>query len=1157
VTRVATLSVCSLTIAILIMSGFSLPLLAQSGSIRLEGTVWDPTGTSLEGALLSAVEESTNRKADAVSDADGHYVFLSLQPGIYTVTVKSKGYKDVIHRNIHLFQASSVSEDFSFEVSAIDKEITPAELTRVNDSATTGSLSAKEIGALPILNRDPLSLLIYQPGVQVNPDARGYSTVNGTRPAMNNIGLDGISTLDPVQPHLDSSIVVISPEAVSDIQILTTGAKAEYGRSGGAQIMATSRMGTNSWSGEVYDYFKNKSLDANDFFNNASGIPKPTFTRNIYGASLSGPAFGKDTRLFLNFEGNHTNQQITRNRLVLTDEAKSGLFRWYAPGVTPDTEADNYSSFDIIANDPRHLGIDPTIAAILAKLPASNNNDIGDGLNTAGFKFNNPADLNREGVNLRLDRSSDSAHQFFLRFNYDRINGTDTGNGADAPFPGQSSGTVEGNNWGFTFGYDWALSPKTINELRGGYLHPEIKLNRPARLTTPMLLANSWTNPTFTGSPYSFNSPVLEISDYLSQSKGVHTLKYGISFRRTQQNTVDFNGVYPNVTFGQSDGNTPSLGPTGVTVISSADRATFENLYNDLLGRIESVSQTFNSNLSSVLPAGTAKTRGYNFTEFSGFIQDDWRIRPTFTLNLGLRYEFADTPKERNGYQAVLDQAPEVSSSANISNFTLHPCNCWYTRNLKDFAPRAGFAWDVFATGTMVIRGAYGIYYDRLFGAITNYVDANSYGFSQIQSVYPNVAGGDLRLSDGIPLPSQPSALPLQPPVTRSSSIAILDHNLRTPRIAQYNLTIEKRIWGAILEAGFVGSRGTRLFQYLNLNQTKTDGAFLQAFKELQAYRFSGTPVPSSNTLLQIFGTPLAAFNALGGSNIDSGQAGIAADTLDRSYYALYPNAGVSDYYIRNFPQFDQFIYGTNSAKSWYNSLQLGLRKSSTNYSFRAYYTWSKSLDTISSEGVSFVSPSDSMHPSEDKAPSDFDRTHVFNLAWDYALPFGRSRSTDSDRPRWVDAMFGGWNIGILYLRESGKRFSVNSGLQNRYAGVSSLANYSGDPNIGTIYNNFGTIYYISPDNASLFSYPTAGEASTSGRNSFVGPKFINLDILLQKKFFIGESKALQFRIEAYNITNSAHFSVPDTNLYSPNFGIVTSTQGSPRRIQVALRLQF
>jgi hypothetical protein len=1155
VTRVATLSIYSLTIAILLVSGFSIPLSAQSGSLRLEGTVWDPTGTSLAGAVLSAVEESTSRQAETVSDADGHYVFLSLQPGIYTVTAKSKGFKDVIHRSIPLFRPHSISEDFSFEVSAIDKEIAPAELTRVSDSATTSSLSRKEIEALPTLNRNPLSLLIYQPGVQVNPDATGYSTINGTRPAMNNIGMDGVSIADPSQPHMDSSLISISPEVVSDIQIITTGAKAEYGRSGGAQFTATSRTGTKSWSGELYDYFRNRSLDANEFFNNAYGISKPGFTRNIFGASLSGPAFGKKTLFFINFEGTRTDQQITRNRYVLTDEAKSGLFRWYAPGTDSDTSS--YKTYDIVAGDPRHLGIDPAIAPILAKLPASNNNNIGDELNSAGYLFNNPAYLNRQGINLRVDHFSSSTHQLFMRFNYDRIDATDVTGNADAPFRGESSGTYAGNNWGLIFGSDWTISPKTINELRVGYLRPDTDLKRPARLTTPMIVANSWTNPTYTGFPRSFKSPVLEISDSLSQSRDVHTLKFGVSFRRTEQNSIDFAGVYPDVTFGQSYGNAPTVGPTGVTVISSADRGTFAGLYNDLLGRIESVSQTFNSSLASSLPAGTAKTRGFTFQEFSGFIQDDWRIRPTFTLNLGLRYEFGGAPKERNGYQAVLDQASLISGSANISNFKVNSCNCWYAKNLKDFAPRAGFAWDLFGSGTMVIRGGYGIYYDRLIGAVANYIDTNSYGFSQIQSVYPNSAGGDLRIKDGIPLPTQPSTATLQPPVTRASSIAVLDANLRTPRVDQFNLTIEKRIWGAVVEASFVGTKGTRLFQYLNLNQTKTDGSFLQSFKELRAYRTSGTPIPSSNTLLQIFGTPLAALNALGGSVIDSGQIGIAADTLDRNYYSKYAAAGVSDFYIRNFPQFNQFIYGTNASKSWYNALQLGIRKSNRNYNFRVNYTWSKSLDTISAEGNSFVSPSNSLNPGDDKAPSDFDRTHVFHLAWNYALPFARSRNSDSDRPKWIDAAFGSWNLGLLYLRESGARFSVSSGLQNRYAGATSLANFSGTRNIGSLYKQYGVAYWFSPDQTKLFTNPNVGEASTSGRNAFIGPGFANLDVVLQKKFVFRESKSLQFRIEAFNVLNKTRYSIPDTNLYSTNFGTITSTQGSPRKMQVALRFQF
>jgi hypothetical protein len=290
---------------------------------------------------------------------------------------------------------------------------------------------------------------------------------------------------------------------------------------------------------------------------------------------------------------------------------------------------------------------------------------------------------------------------------------------------------------------------------------------------------------------------------------------------------------------------------------------------------------------------------------------------------------------------------------------------------------------------------------------------------------------------------------------------------------------------------------------------------------------------------------------------VDTGQVGLAADTVDLNYYNRYAAAGVSDFYLRNFPQFNQFLYGSSSAQSWYHSLQVGLHKSAKNYNLRVYYTWSKSLDTMSAEGSSFVSPSDSFNPGSDKAPSDFDRTHVFNLAWNYALPFGRNPSRDSDTPKWLNAIFGGWNVGLLYIRESGARFSVNSGRQNRYAGVSSLANYSGSRNIGSIVENNGQIYWFVPAQAVLFTYPGAGEASTSGRNSFTGPMYANLDLLLQKRFRIHENKSLQFRLEAYNPLNHTHFSIPDTNLYDSNFGVITSTQGNPRRMQVSLRFQF
>jgi hypothetical protein len=1157
VTRVSHNFILSLIIAILLASPIAIRLVAQTGSVRLEGTVRDPSGNPLPGSTLTAIEESSGYQSEAVSDASGCYGFPALPPGIYTVTAKAKDFKDVIHRRIFLFSPGDTVENFNFEVSEIDREIGPDQRLRIHDSDTSDSYPRQTLEALPLLNHDPLELLVYQPGVQIKGGSEGESTVNGTRQTMNAIVLDGLSVEDPVDPRFGSSLVKTNPDSLSGIQIVTAGGNAEYGRSGGAQVVMLSRPGTKSWAGNIYDYFRNSGFDANDFFSNKYGVPRMPYNRNIFGATASGP-IGNKTFIFANFEGNRTDQRVTRNRLVLTETAKTGEFQWYTPDDTVRDET-TIRSFDIVANDPRGLGIDPSVAAIIAKLPDPNNFSIGDGLNTGGYSFNNPIHLDQQQVAARVDHSLNSKHRLFFRFNMEHTNATDVLNSADAPFPGEPAGTHVENNWGFAAASDYSLNPNMVNELRVGYLRPKTDLKRSARSTDPMFLANSWTNPLDPSFPQSFHNSIFEIADSFSYLKGLHTFKFGATFRRTLQSSVDYSGAYPNVTFGTGQGNAPgsAIGPSEQSEISSTDRITFENLYNDLLGRMESVSQTFYSSLTSTLPAGTGRNRNYAFQEYGLFVQDNFRIRPNLTLNLGLRYELNTVPKEANGFQGVLDQASQITGTANISDFGIAPGNNWYDMDVNNFAPRAGFAWDIFGSGALVLRGAYGIYYDRLIGGITNFVDRNSYGFSQSVSIYPNASGTDLRLGDGIPLPTQPGAPNLQPPLTRSTTIAVLDPNLRTPRVDQISLKLEKRIFGAIMEAGYVGTRSKNLFQYLNLNQTKTNGDFLEAFRQLQEYRAMGTPVPPTNTLIRIFGSPLAAFNALGGMNFDTGQLGVAADILDRNYYSDYSAAGVSDYYLRNFPQFDQFLFGTNGAESWYDSLQAGIRKSTNHYDLRIYYTWSKSLDTMSASGTGFVSPADSFNPKFDKAPSDFGRTHVLNIAWNYALPFLRERDNDLDLPKWVEAAFGGWNLGTLCIWESGAHFSVYSGRQNLYAGVDSLANFEGSRDIGRSFTLYNNINWFTPDEVALFSYPEAGELSSSGRNSFTGPRYFNLDLLLHKNFWIGEKQSVQLRLEAFNPFNSTRFNLPNMNLSDPRFGIITSTVGNSRVLQFALKYQF
>ncbi len=1135
----------------------AIPLEAQTGSIRLEGIVSDPTGNPLPNAVLTAVEENTDYEFEAVSDGEGHYGFPVLVPGIYTVTAESEDFRDVIHRRIFLFSPGSTVENFAFEVSEIDIEIGPDIRPDISESRTSDSYTQPNIEALPLWNLNPLALAAYQPGIQINGGQEALSTINGTRQTMNAITMDGLSIADPITNRLDYSLLKTNPDSVSYMQIVTTGANASYGRSGGGQIVMLSRSGVQSWSGNLYDYFSNRMFNANEYFNNANEIPQSGFNRHIFGATATGSVAEK-TFVFANYEGNRTAQGLTRNRLVLTETAKAGVFQWYTPDDTTRDE-ETVQSFDIAVNDPRGLGIDPAIESILARLPEPNNDRIGDGLNTRGYIFDNAVKTDQDRATARVDHTLNANHRMFFRFNWERINDVDVLNNADARFPGEVHGKHVENNWGFAVGSDYVFNPLMINELRVDYLRPKTELERSARTSDPMLMANSWTNPLDPSFPRSYRSSILEISDTLSLLKSRHSFKFGGSFRRKLQSSVDFGGAHPNVTFGRENGNAPlaSIGPSEQSEISSADRITFENLYNDLLGRIESVDQTYYSSLSSMLPAGTGRERDFAFSEFALFVQDDWKIHPNLTLNLGLRYEMNTVPEETNGFQGVLDQAAEISSTANISNFNIVQGNSWYARDNNNFAPRVGFAWDIFSSGSLVLRGAYGMYYDSLIGGIASTIDQYSYGFSQTVPLYPNAAGTDVRLSDGIPLPVQPGVPLSQPPASRSASVAVLDAKLKTPRVDHFSLKLEKPLWGAILEAGYVATRGKDLFQYLNLNQTKTDGDFLEAFLQLQEYRNMGTPVPPSNTLMRIFGSPLAALNALGGYNFDTEQVGIAADTLDRNYYDDYAAAGVSDFYLRNFPQFDQLLFGTNAAESWFDSLQIGIRKSTYNYDLRAYYTWSKSLDTVSVGCAACVRPSDNFNPKIDKAPSDFARTHVLSIAWNYRLPFMRDRDSDMDVPKWANYAFGGWELGTLWIWESGAPFSVDTGLQNLYAGVSSLANLEGSRKLGQISHVANRTYWFRPEQVELFSFPKAGEIGNSGRNSFTGPRYFNLDAVLRKNIWIGEETSVQFRFEAYNLFNNSRFANPINNLYDPLFGVVTSTNGNPRRIQMALKLQF
>lgn len=431
---------------------------AQVTTSKLEGSVRDQSGAVVPGARVSALNIKTKAASETTVNTDGQYVFPSLQPGDYTVSVEGSGFRKAVHTNVTLNVADTVAENFNLEVGQVTESVVvEANAVRVQTSeASIGrAITLRDIDVLPQLGRTPITLAVFQPGVQIDGGDQTFSRVNGLRQGSNNATLDGIDVNDAVVPRLGLSLTDNNTDSIGEFRIITEGGKAEYGRSAGAQVELITRSGTNDWHGNGFDYLRNTRLNANNFFNNAStpAISRPKFIQNIFGASLGGPIKHDRTFIFGNYQGRRTAQQTVRNRTVLTPEAKAGLFRWTPPA------GGAIQTFDIYRNDPLGKNLDPEMAKIIKLLPDPNNKDLGDGLNTAGFRFNNPSGSYNDQVTIKGDHQLTNTHHLFVRYSWQRNASIDALNNEDARYPGQPQGRQGGHRRGYAIGSDWNLRP--------------------------------------------------------------------------------------------------------------------------------------------------------------------------------------------------------------------------------------------------------------------------------------------------------------------------------------------------------------------------------------------------------------------------------------------------------------------------------------------------------------------------------------------------------------------------------------------------------------------------------------------------------------------------------------------------------------------------
>ena len=499
-------------------------------------------------------------------------------------------------------------------------------------------------------------------------------------------------------------------------------------------------------------------------------------------------------------------------------------------------------------------------------------------MNTGGFRFNAPGNSFNDQYTFKVDHNLWDGHRTFFRWSWMRTYSIDTTNNQERIFPDQVDGRQGGHRMGWSAGSDWTLSNTIVNELRVGGQKSNSDFLRPARLKGPMLVSNTYDDPLRTSFFQGRTVPYVEITDNLSKIHGKHTLKAGINLRFTTQDGSRDDYIWPNVYFTRAYGNIPAgtIGPSGSGVIAASDRTTFENHYNELLGRTSYILLRYYSDLEKFLAAGESRRRIHKYHEYGFFLQDDWRVTPRLTFNLGLRYEFFGVPFDAKGIQGTIDKVAQMNHVTRLTDVSVKKGGQFYNDDYNNFAPRFGFAWDVNGDGKTAVRGNWGMFYDRMINAVLTPVDLNTPGFSTDVRPTPNAnPGSDFRYSDGLPAMPQPSTPVLSVPVTRGSTISVFNPNLRTGYVMQFGLNVQREVYrNTVVEAGYVGTRGVKLFMQLNLNQPRIYEDFLGAFKQLQAYKKDKTPVPAGNTLVRIFGSPDTAISDAGRQQFRPGRRG-------------------------------------------------------------------------------------------------------------------------------------------------------------------------------------------------------------------------------------------------------------------------------------------
>jgi hypothetical protein len=1200
------------------------------------GTVTDKSGGAIRDVEIGLTNANTGFAQTTKTNELGAYKFLRVAPGAgYALTFTHDGFQKVAIGDLYLAVNTVSTRDVVLEVGSVNQLIevqANAEATlNTTDASVGNAFDSRLLHELPIQFRDsPAALLGLQPGVVLagsnDPNGNRDGAVTGARADQGNITVDGIDANDQATGQAFATVGNAPIDAIQEFRGVTAGETAEFGRSSGAQIQLVTKSGGNDWHGAAYEYHRNTITAANSFFNNSAGVARAALIRNQFGTSLGGPVKKNKLFFFFNYEGRRDASQDQENRTVPLDHVRNGILGYIKKdpacgafsrldttpqciNFTPATGTNSLASLD-----PAGIGADAALLTFLnGRYPHANDLTGGDGINTGGLRFNAPFALGNNTYTSRLDYNLTINQKFFGRFNIVRSAQTDDVNNVAAQFPSDAApaSKITTRDYAFVIGHTWNISSNNINQAAFGITS--------SRLGFPAIFQPFFPNrytfaPDTTGTPLfsrpfpSFQSqfrtvPVPTLRDDFTHIHGHHQWEFGGVFKPTHQTsnqTNDFNFISIGLGGGLL-GLPPTQRPSDIRGGTIAP-TEWDTIFPAILGRFGLVSTNFNLNKDGSQQAiGSPKIRNYRYFEYEGYAQDQWRVKSSLTVTLGLRYAYFSVPYETGGLQSVSNidfrtylNDRLAAAAQGIEGDTAIPFLTYdlggkanpggrsiYAPDRTNFSPRVSFAYNpgfrsgplkgIFGERKTVIRAGGTVLYDRVNANTINFIqDQLSYLFNTTTTTTFNSLATDPRFTALGALPvtntAQPVTHPLAPFVDNGVPFGnaagqfnyTVDPHFRTPYSYVYSLGVQRELPGRfILEVDYVGRLGRKLFaqadaaQVVNFKDPVSGQFLLPAFtaltKELRAGVTTVTPQPwFENQISAALGAScvsqfgVSCTQLIASSSLQSlAVKGDVSDTLQAlsNNGLLLNNSGLPG-------QFSSNTYITNLGFSSYNAMLVTLRKNlSHGLQFDFNYTLSHSIDNVSSVANTVVGGlvCDATNLRVCRGNSDFDATHLFSANGVYDLPFGRGQSLGGKAPGWANQIIGGWQLGAIFTAHSGFAFSTNTGAFPIGFIFDSPGVLTGNASALASHihtDSSGAIQFFADQNAANAALSNPLPGQIGNRNNLRGPGFINFDMSLGKRFHMPWSEKHTLQFRAEAYNTFNH-----TNFSDPTANI---NSGSP-----------